>query len=484
MKKALWGLFLLLVFSLIAEARQVWDLKRCIEYALANNIQLRQADYTVLSAQDNAKAARYARLPNLTATGGPTYSVGRSFDVFTNQPVEQGVTYFNYRVSSNFVLYNGGRLTHNIRRAEAAAQASEFARQRTKNEIILAVANAYLQVVFSYDLIKTAKALKQNIDAQIARTQSLISNGALPENVIYDLLAQQANSELQIVTAENTQSVSYLQLRQVMQLPEEEPFEILLPEVVPPDTPLTAKAADYYAQAVGVMPEIKAAQLQEKAAQIAIRVARADFQPTVFGAVGFGSSYSSAQKTRFLGRSGVIEVPFGYIKDKNNPNDTSLYQIVYTLAQDPKSPAITKPFGFRQQMREGFNYNFSASVSIPFYNRHQTRNAVRQAELQWERSKLDVEAAKNTLRRTIESAYNDVLIAQRTFIAQTKRVNALKESLRIMRQRFENGAANSFELSQSEAQFNAATFDLTRSRYDYYFKIKVLEFYTGKEISF
>ncbi len=466
--------------SHITKAQEKWDLQKCIEYGLANNLQVKVSDISLQSTLATEKFTRYSRLPSLTANATLNNSTGRTFDVFTNQPVEQSVTYLSPNLNSNVLLFGGGRINHNIKRAVANSQAGGYSLQKAKNDVILAIANAYLQVVFSFDLVGAAQVQKQNADQQLQRTQSLISNGSLPENAVYDLIAQQANAELQLVTAENTKSFSYLQLRQALQLPLEQAFEIVIPDIEPQVQPLGQSVGLYYAQAESFMPEIKSVQLLEKAAELGIKVARAEMLPTLTGFAQMASAYSSAQDKRIVRRPGFREVPFGYTKDPNNPNDTSKFQPVYQLA----SNIDIEDFGFRQQLNQAFNYGFGVQLSAPIFNRFQTRNSIAQANLQWQRSKLDVEIAKNNLRRTIESAYNDVLTAEKTLTAQTKRRDALKESLRVARQRFEAGAANSFELSQIENQYNTAVFDQTRAKYDYFFKLKVLEFYSGKEIKF
>jgi outer membrane protein len=488
MNKLVFSKFLSILFSAILSqaiifesmAQEKWDLQKCIEYSLQNNLQIKQSNIALESSLATEKFAKYSRLPSLSASVTLNNSVGRTFDVFTNQPVEQSVTYISPSMNSNVLLYGGGRINQNIRRAATNAQASGFSLLKSRNDVILAVASAYLQVVFSHDLVRSAKAQKVNADQQFERTQSLIRAGSAPENAIYDLITQQANAELQLVTAENTQSLSYLQLKQALQIPLEQPFEILIPELEPQLQPLTQTVDLYYTQAENFMPEIKAAQLLEKAAEIGIRVARAELQPSITAFAQLGSAYSSAQNKRFVRLPGFREVPIGYTKDPNDPNDTSKFMPVYQIAPNTG----VSDFSFRDQLNQAFNYGFGAQILIPIFNRFQTRNSVTQAKLQWQRSQVDLQLAKNNLRRTIELAYNDVQAAEKTFLAQTKRRDALKESLRVMKQRFENGAANSFELSQVENQYNISVFDQTRAKYDYFFKLKVIEFYSGKEIKF
>jgi outer membrane protein len=101
-----------------------------------------------------------------------------------------------------------------------------------------------------------------------------------------------------------------------------------------------------------------------------------------------------------------------------------------------------------------------------------------------EQAEINSEFARQTLRQTIETAYNDVYSSAKAYQSSLRRVEAQEESFRAMQQRYDNGAANATDYELAENNLFQARSDLLRAKYDYIFKLKILDFYQGKPIDF
>ncbi len=455
---------------------QTWSLQDCIDYALQNNLQLRQNALNNRVTANNLLQSRAERLPNLNASAGQSYNAGRSIDPFTNQFTTDVIRSNNFSVSMSIPVFTGFRIKNTITQNQVLLQAGEQDLAQAQNDLQLNIAGAYLNILLNRELVKNAELQRQNTDTQIERLRKLIAAGVLPEIDLYDLLAQAATNDQQIVSSRNALMLSELSLKQLLQLPAQDSINIQTPVLSDPVLGSPALPQLVYEQAETTQPNIKSADLNTEAARLGVEIAQSNRYPSIsINGVAF-TGYSSAQSQFFEGDGTTQSVflPIGFLAD-----DPS--RIVLTEREIPNGEVIDFTFG--RQLKEAFRQNVGVTVQIPIFNRFQVDNAVKNAKINVERAQLNAQLTRNQLRQTIEQAYADVLAAQATYAATQERIRALETSLEAIEKRLQAGTANSIDFTLAQNQLNAARTDQLRAKYETIFRQKVLDFYQGKELS-
>lgn len=476
--RRIWTAIFLICIAVSAQAQEQWNLQQCVDYALENNLQIQLNQLNIQTSEEALKLAEYARYPNLNGFATHNYNWGRSFDVFTNTPITERVRSNNFGVNGNVTLFSWSQLKNTIKQRNLDLKAANLNNEKQKNDIVLLLANAYLQILFNQENLENAQLQVASLQQQIERTNELVQAGVLAENNLLDLQSQQATNELQVVNSSNALAISTLQLRQILQLPSEQPFSIAIPQIATPNASATIESiSNIYDTAESLMPEIKSADINEESAAIGIEIAQSNFLPSLSMNYGISSFYSSAQKDILLGYSGTTVIPIGYAI---NPIDNTQIP-VFTETQDRSNPIIGQ-FGFIDQLDESLRRSVGFTVNIPIYNRHQTKNAVANATIAQKRASLNAQLARNTLRSSVEQAYQDVVAASQTYQSNEKQVKALEETFRTTQERFNLGVTNITDFTVAQNNLNVAKTNLIRAKYDFVFKSKVLDFYMGKSI--
>ena len=300
MKRIIPIIICLLLLSTASSAQQKnGSLPDCIAYGLTNNLGLKLSELDVATQKINQEQARKARHPNLNAFISHNYNWGRSFDVFTNQPITQRVQSNNLQLSSNITLFNGFQLKNTIEQSGIDLEAASYDVDKARNDLMLSVGLSYIQILFNIENLKAAEETANSTKKQVDRTKKLVESGVLPASNLLDLEAQLATNELQVVTAENALLLSYLQLKQILQLNEDTAFEIVIPTLPDPDiNAVLDNPNDIYGTAVALMPEVRSADIKAKSSQIGVEIAKGRYYPTLTLAGNVNTFYSSAQKTK------------------------------------------------------------------------------------------------------------------------------------------------------------------------------------------
>lgn len=462
-----------------AISSQKWSLDSCINYALRQNIQLKITELGIENSELALKQSKNDRLPNANASISHNYNWGRSLDPFSNSFVSQRIQTNNLSLSSSATLYNGFRLKNTIAQNELQVESDKLNYGQSQNDLMLNIASNYLQIVLNKEITENARRQKTSTQAQYERTGKLVEAGVLPRANLYDLEAQLAADQQQIILGENNLMLAKLQLRQLLQLPPTEDFDIVVPEVGNPSAILDSKNPyQIYQIAETTQPNIKGADVNIEVAKKGIDIAEAGRIPTLSVIAGAGSNYTSNQKTRFDATSASISGvdTIGYILDGAGlPND-------YVVS--PNVVFGTENFGFFDQLNESFRYNLGLSLQIPIFNRFQVDNGIQRAKIQTQNAQLNSKLVRTQLYQTIEQAYISARAAKASFEASQTRVKALEETVRVMEKRLEAGAANSTEYTVVKNNLSVAQADLLRAKYEFIFRIKVLEFYEGEELKF
>ncbi|MDA1336085.1 MAG: TolC family protein [Bacteroidetes bacterium] len=459
-------------------AQNTWSLERCVEHALENNLQIKLAELGSTSAEIGTQSAQGAFLPNLNGNLTHGYNFGRTIDPFTNQFVESSAIRSNsFGLSTGVVLFNGFQNHLNLQRARLAQQSAAASLLTTQNNVVLTIAGAYLNLLFQEEFVRLANFNREATSRQVDRMRSLVKAGAAAEFDLFDLEAQLAADDANIVASENALSLAKLNLVQLLQLPAEvaQNFEWVRPtdaDLVPGALP--ASPAGTVNHAMGTFPEIQQAELQVEDSRLGLEIAKSGRYPRLFASYNIGTGFSGASRT-IDGPPSIEEFVLGSLV----VDDSTSYDLV---AQQEVFNLITTPFS--QQLNQNFNQSVFFSMSIPIFNNFSVKSSIEQAQVNALRSKYQLEQARQTLQVSIESAWADAQAASQTLIAQESALTAAEKSFQSTEKRYEAGAASAIDYADARTLYDNARINALRARYDLAFKSRILDFYMGKPITF
>ena len=468
--------FFTLSVSLFAQdATKIWNLQECVDYALENNLTVKNQEFSVGINEVNLLQSKMNLLPSLNGSANYGRNWGRSINpgtnIVTNQQQDNGFG----SLSANWTLFSGLRNINTIKQSEASLMAKQYDLEKSRNDIILLVVTYYTNVIFNKELYENANSQLESTTSQMERTEKQVNAGALPRSSLLDLQSQVASSELNVINAENNVNFSVLQLKQVMQIPAFQPLEIEIPQIELNESDLAdLNPQRVYEIALATMPEVKSADKNVESALRSIKVNQGSYYPRLFLSAGMSTNYSSIAADR-----GLIE----------NTGNTVLREIGFVqtsgdLVLTPTDEFTILPYSTTQQLENNFGQSISLGVSIPIFNNLQVNSNVQRAKIIKDQADIIAEQTRQTLRQTIERAYNDVYSSGKAYQSSVKKVEATEESFRAMKQRYDNGAANATDYELAENNLFQAKSDLLRAKYDYIFKLKILDFYQGKPIDF
>lgn len=428
---------------------QKWTLEDCVNYALEHNIQVQQSQLDVQTGEINELESKLDFLPSLNAQASHSYGWGRSIDLATYTYVNDQTQQSYFDVSSSITLFNGFQKVNTMKQRRAEYLSSKYNADKIKNDIALSVAGYYLQILFNQELLNNAIRQQEVTEQQVNRTSKLVEAGTLARGSLLEIQAQLANEEVSVVQAENQLNLAYLDLLQLLEMEANSDIEIDFPKLAVNRAPELLPVEYIYNTALDVMPEIKRAELNVQGSERALAIARGSRSPSVSLNANMGTNYSDK------------------ITLSNNPLDPD-YDVV-------------KPFG--DQWRDNRNTTLSFRLSIPIFNGYQASSYINRSKLNLLNADYNLQLAKNTLRKNVETAYTDALAAYKSYQAREKSLSSLNESFKYTEQKFNVGMVNALDYNTAKNQLNNAESDLLSSKYDFIFKLKILEFYLGKSLT-
>lgn len=458
--------------QLSAQEAKQWTLEECIDYALQNNLSLARAELTNERANLTYKQSRYELLPNLNASGSYSFNYGRNIDPFTNTIVTEESQFSRASISSSVTLFSGITLRNTIKQNKVLLEASKLDYENTRDNVSLDVVTFYLNVIFTQELLKNAQDQKASTQEQLNRTTQMVEAGSLPLSNQLDLEAQLAGDESNVISAENNLRMALLTLKQQLQIPATQPFDIVVPALEMAATESTDKSVnDIYDAALQSRPNVRSAQLNVESSIIGEQIAKGAYYPTLSAGYTLGTNYSSLAE-EFLGFQPFIDT-VGFLYTNND-------QYVAGLNFE----RLTNPdYTYLDQMVDNRNGSIFLSLNIPIFNAFRTRTNVQQAAINRQLAEIALKETENQLRQIIETAYNDVVAAAKSYEASDKQVAALREAFRVNEERYEVGAVNFTEYQVSKNNLNRAENDLVRAKFDYIFKLKIVDFYLGNPLT-
>ncbi len=460
-------LLLLPLFAIcFANAQSGMDLQQCIEYALKHNISLRQSNLSNEQIKNNSNQAKAALLPSVNAGASHVYNFGKTIDRFTNSFANTQVLSQNFYVGSNVVLWSGLSQLNNAQASEYTYQSGVEQLKQQENDLSLSVANAYIGVIFSEEVLKISQNQYKITQEQFERTRKLVDAGATAKSVEYDIKAQLASEEVNVTTAENNYDLALLNLKQLMNFDSVMNFSIVRPDISVQESQLIENnLTAIYETALKNQPIIKSGEYSLKSADRTLAASRGRVSPSL--------TFNASMGT---GTSGLAKKVTGYTT-QSQPLVTSAGVFYY----DVQVPTYEN-MPFSEQFKNNVNKSLGLTLSIPIFNGLQTSTAVRNAKLNSLNAKFSQDLNKQNLYKSVAQAHANAKAAFNKYIATKASVDAASESFKYAEQKFNAGTISVFDFNSSKNRLYAAQSNMVQAKYDYIFKLKVLDYYQGKPL--
>ena len=415
-----------------ANASDGWTLDKCIDYAIDNNIQIRQSDITAEQRDVDYNTARSNRLPGVSAGASQNWSFGRGLTA-NNTYDNTNTTSTSFNLGADVTLFAGRRITGNIKLAELNLEAAKTDLERIKDDVRVQVAQAFIQIVYDRSILDVARNQVTIDSMQVERLSALAAIGKASNAEVASQNASLAQSRLSVTQAENNLQLAILTLTQLLELPSPDGFEIVEPA---PDG-FNLRDIDspeiIYNQALGIKPSVRSEQIRLEQAEQNIDLAKGSFYPTLSLSAGAGTNY-------------------------------------YTTSKFQSDP-------FSEQVKNNFSQYIGLNLSIPVFNRNSTRNNVRSAKLNHITQQLQLDNVKKQLYKEIQQAYYNAVASRSRLESSQLAETSANESFDLVQAKYESGKASITEFNESKNRLVTAQADVIKYRYEYLFNTALLEFY-------
>lgn len=435
----------ILLFSLSIQAQtKKWTLEECVKYAIDNNISIKQTELDTKTADIDKKGAIGNFIPSLNSNASHSWNVGLNQDPTTGLLRNQTTQYSSMGAGVGFDIYKGMQNQNALRKANLSIIAAKYQLTKMQEDVALNVANAFLQVLFNKENLKVKQEQKTINEKQLARSEELVKAGSVPRGDLLDIKATVASDNQNVITAENALLISKLSLAQLLQLKEFYDFDVTDDTSAKDENNILAQTPiAIYDKAKEERTELKIAKTNLEIAEKNVAIAKGGFQPTLQGFYNINTRISYADS--------------------------------YDFQTGTSKPA--DPFG--QQFTDNRGQAFGAQLSIPVFNGWSARNNVERSKVSLEKSKIAVEQEELTLQRNVYTAFTDAKGGLNAYESALSALDARQEAYNYAKEKYAVGMMNSFDFNQSQTLLSFAQSEVLRTKYDYIFKIKILEFYFG-----
>jgi outer membrane protein len=456
-----------------------WDLKRCVEYGMNNNITVRQAKIQADQSEINYQQSNLQRIPSLSYGLTHGFSFGRTLDRTTNVYTSRSAMFQQMSISSNVLLFNFNSLKNTEASNKFSMEADRAAVDKARNDIGLNIAQLYLRALLSYEQVEISRIVLDQTKSQYANTRKLVDAGSLPELNAAELEATVARDSATVVQAISQAELDKLALKALLNLPADQDFELVIPQVdkIPVDDLLSIYPEDVYQLALSSQPQIRLNDLRRSASEKSLLAAKGQMKPTI---TAFGQLATNFNQ--FLMKPNGVSI--------NGESMTGSY-IKQGVTQIPVyAPNVDVNFtnrkfgefwnGYGQQLRDQFGQGVGLSISVPIFNGAQAKSNVKNAMLDVKRSDLNIERDKLQLKQDVYTAYYSASGAFQTFVAREKAMTTAQRSFDLASKRYELGVMQTIEWLTNQNNLTRAKIDKALAQYEYIFRMKVLEFYKGQ----
>lgn len=426
--------FLVSILTISAQAQEKkWTLQECVDYAIQNNISVKQSELDLETSSVEKLEAIGGFLPTLSGNANYSINTGASINPVTNQFQNTTFKSFSAQANSGITLFNGLANWKTLQRAKLNKIANTYRLDKMKDDIALSIANSYLQILFNKEQLKVQINQNNITKENLKRTRELIDAGVLPAGDIFDLEATNASQEQQIIASENAVLISKIALCQTMLLDDYVSFDVIEEIVDVPVSEVTNKSQEEILQkSKESVNDLKIALSNVDIAKKDLSISRSSYLPTLSGFVGYNTRWSEST-----------------------------------------------PFNFIDQLTLFDGTAVGLQLNVPILNGFTTRGRVQRAKINQERTEFQLKQAELDLERNVYQAYNDVKNAAKSYDAAQKTLEARQQAYDFAKERYQVGLMNSFDYSQANMTYENAQSEVLRTKYDYIFKTKILEFYFG-----
>ncbi len=432
--------------SLHAQPKQ-WTLRECCDYAVSHNISVKQQENQLRQRELQLSTAKNQRLPDLSAGTSQNFSFGRGLTA-QNTYTNTNTSSTSFSLGTSVPLFTGFQIPNQVKLNQLNLEAATATLDKAKNDIRMQVAQSYVQILYDIEMAEVARRQIGIDSMQVARLQALVDNGKASGAELSQQQATLAQSKLTATQADNNLQLAILNLTQLLELPTPDGFTVVRPVIganeaneanKPHEAQLPSPDA-IYAEALTVKPEVQSAQIGVKAAERSIDIAKAGYMPSLSLSGGLGTNYYTTS---------------GFKSD-----------------------------GFAKQLKNNFSQYIGLNLSVPIFNRFQTRNSVRSAEIDRENQLLQLDNTKKTLYKEIQQVYYNAVAANAKCESSAAAARSSHDAFTLMQAKYENGKANITEFNESKNNYLRAESDLVQARYEQLYQQALIRFYQGKELEF
>jgi len=460
-------------------AQEKWNLKTIVEYAMANNLGVKQSEVQARLTGLTYKQSRLSQYPNLTFNGNTSVNNGNNQDPVTFARINQTFLTAGMQLQTSADVFNFYSKRNTILANEWELKAAIANVGKIKNDIALNAANAYLQILLAIEQEKITLVQVAQTTEQLRNTRKQVDAGALPELNAVQLEAQLALDSVNYITAKGNVTQSILALKAFMNIDAAEPFEVDTPPVesIPVEAIADLQPENVYRLALTNQPLQQFNAFRLKAAEKNKDAARGSMYPSlsVFG--GVGTNYLAFSKRPIYARTPTgTFTPTGLTVDINN----TLYDVKTPDFARGNTIGFIRPNAFSTQFGDNLNQSVGLGLSVPIFNGGNLRTSYERTKLNINTLQLQKQQDDQKLKQDIYQAYNAAMIAFEKFNASAKSVSSSEQTYTFANKRFGVGMLSTFDLITSQNNMLRAKLEYTINQFDYVFKMKVLEFYKGQ----
>jgi len=465
-------LLCIIIPTILTAQIEKWDLQRAVDYAMQNNISVKQSDVQARIAALQTKLARAASIPNLNLNTSAGFQFGRTIDPTTNLYVNQNTFFQSYSLQTNVTLFNFFNLQNQKKAALANEEANHLDVDRARNDVGLNVVAAYLQLLLSIEQMNIAQVQIHLTDSQRVITQKQVNVGAMPPLNVAQLESQLALDSSNYITAVSTMESNKLQMIALLNLDASQPFEVSLPDVnkipLPPLSEL--EPTELFEIAKGAQPLQQVDSLRIIAGKYNVKAAKGAMYPTLSASASLSTNYSSNFR-EFTGS--VPQIVNNNIGSVNvDGKDYPVYrQDTINIPKYQKAPY------FKQVGDVNFGQFIGVQLNVPIFNGRQARTSYERAKLNLESYKLQLALDNQTLQQNIFTARANAEASIQKYSANRKAANYAQYAYELSKKRYEIGMLSTSEYLIVQNNLETAKINEASSFYDYIFRIKLLEYY-------
>jgi outer membrane protein len=465
------SILLLIPASCFSQAKN-WTYKECLDFALKNNLSLKQNQLNNEITGYNLEKAKANRLPNLNLSGNQQFQFGGQVDPYTGVKSSDNNNSTNFSLSTGVTIFNGFQNFNTIKMYETEKKSNEYDIDKQQNDLMLNVFRAYLQVLLDKEQVLSAQSQLQNSEALVDRAQKLVQAGTKPMNDLLQVKSQLATDKYSLTQSLNSLQLAKVTLMQYMELPVDSTFEISSPSIDDRLVLISALQSTklVYDTALTALPEIKSSAVKIETSQYSYQIAKGAFLPQLSLSGSIGTGYSSLRSLYNVSQA-ISTREIGYLASDNTAKVLSDQNIV-----------TSKAYPWGSQLKDNISPAISLSLSVPIFNRKQAKTNLNIATVNLRNAELTLQSTKNQLRKEVEQNSADIIASRNKYLAAVEQVSASKEAYKNAEAKYNLGMMNSTDLLTEKKNLTQAELNYIQAKYESLFQNKIADFYQGREI--